>query len=68
MILKLISLLYRVKMVNPKMPNCTDDDALSDDNLEQYIRHFANTIYHPVGTCKMGATDDPSAVVDSKLR
>ena len=55
-------------MVNPKMPNCTDDDEFSDDNLEQYIRHFANTGFHPVGTCKMGATDDPSAVVDSKLR
>ncbi|RUS70131.1 hypothetical protein EGW08_022108 [Elysia chlorotica] len=26
------------------------------------------TIYHPVGTCKMGPRGDPTAVVDSKLR
>ncbi|CAL1533743.1 unnamed protein product, partial [Lymnaea stagnalis] len=26
------------------------------------------TIYHPVGTCKMGPSDDPSAVVDAQLR
>jgi choline dehydrogenase len=26
------------------------------------------TIFHPVGTCRMGRADDPLAVVDSKLR
>ena len=38
----------------------------SDDDLNEHIRNTANTIYHPVGTCKMG-TDDLS-VVDSTLR
>lgn len=29
---------------------------------------LTSTIYHPVGTCKMGALDDPSTVVDPQLR
>ncbi|GFS26333.1 oxygen-dependent choline dehydrogenase [Elysia marginata] len=32
------------------------------------IRQRPLTIYHPVGTCKMGPQGDPTAVVDSKLR
>ncbi|MDG4596027.1 MAG: choline dehydrogenase [Candidatus Contendobacter sp.] len=40
--------------------------AQSDDELREFIRRRAETIYHPVGTCKMGA--DPMAVVDDQLR
>jgi choline dehydrogenase-like flavoprotein len=39
-----------------------DDDAM----LDAYIRANAETIYHPVGTCRMG--QDDLAVVDSRLR
>jgi choline dehydrogenase len=35
-------------------------------DLEQYIRTYADTIWHPVGTCKMGR--DAMAVVDPQLR
>lgn len=38
----------------------------SDAELMQHIRARADTIYHPVGTCKMGVDD--MAVVDSQLR
>ncbi|MBD2471511.1 GMC family oxidoreductase [Nostoc sp. FACHB-145] len=38
----------------------------SDAALEAYIRDTCNTVWHPVGTCKMGT--DPMAVVDPELR
>lgn len=38
----------------------------SDADLHAFVRDRAQTIYHPVGTCKMGMDD--MAVVDSRLR
>ncbi|MEX2617827.1 MAG: GMC family oxidoreductase N-terminal domain-containing protein [Alphaproteobacteria bacterium] len=38
----------------------------SFDTVKDYTHRNGNTIYHPVGTCKMG--EDPMAVVDSRLR
>ncbi len=38
----------------------------SDEDIISYIRRTAETIYHPVGTCKMGS--DSLAVVDEQLR
>lgn len=43
------------------------DEALSQrDAIANFIRQYAESIYHPVGTCKMG--QDEMAVVDSELR
>ena len=38
----------------------------SDEELMQHIRERADTIYHPVGTCRMGT--DEMSVVDPELR
>jgi choline dehydrogenase-like flavoprotein len=43
-------------------------DAREDESLCHEIRKRADTIYHPVGTCRMGAADDRGAVVDPSLR
>jgi choline dehydrogenase len=40
----------------------------SDFELAQLAGDIATTIFHPVGTAKMGRPTDPMAVVDSKLR
>jgi choline dehydrogenase len=40
----------------------------SDDDLARLAGDIGTTIFHPVGTCKMGPVTDASAVVDSKLR
>ena len=41
-------------------------NTAADDELLDWVKHNAETAYHPVGTCKMGS--DPMAVVDEQLR
>jgi choline dehydrogenase-like flavoprotein len=40
----------------------------SDEEIAAYVRESSNTVYHPSGTCRMGAEDDAGAVVDPALR
>lgn len=42
--------------------------ANDDAALDAFIRRKAESIYHPVGTCAMGADSDANAVVDAALR
>jgi choline dehydrogenase-like flavoprotein len=41
-------------------------DVKTDDDIRQVLRQRSDTVYHPVGTCKMGLDD--LAVVDPELR
>ncbi|NQE64390.1 choline dehydrogenase [Caulobacter sp. RHG1] len=43
-------------------------DVKTDAELDAWIRAKAETIYHPVGACRMGVAGDPLAVVDDQLR
>ena len=43
-------------------------DVQSDADIDAWIRRSAETIYHPVGTCRMGLAGDPLAVVDGSLK
>ncbi|MGI4766177.1 MAG: GMC family oxidoreductase [Janthinobacterium lividum] len=45
-------------------PSVGDDDA----SLAKAAGDIGTTIFHPVGTAKMGMADDPEAVVDARLR
>ena len=40
----------------------------TDEELVKAAGDIGTTIFHPVGTCKMGRADDPMAVLDSQLR
>lgn len=40
----------------------------SDDEIDAFLREHLESAYHPCGTCKMGAKDDPMAVVDPQTR
>ena len=42
------------------------EEAQTDEEIARHVREKCHTVYHPVGTCKMG--DGESAVVDDQLR
>lgn len=50
---------YRGKLVSPNV------NMASEERLIEHIREAAETLYHPVGSCKMG--NDEMAVVDERL-
>ena len=43
-------------------------DFKTEEELARAAGLIGTTIFHPVGTCKMGRADDPMAVLDSELR
>ena len=43
-------------------------EVISDEDIDAFIAQKVESAYHPSCTCKIGAADDPMAVVDSELR
>ena len=54
-------------MQNYQPKSLNQDFTYDDEILAEKIKQFTDTVYHPIGTCKMGLKDDPSAVVSPKL-
>lgn len=72
---KLIEMLQTpaMKQINARLhkapiPACAHLGFGTDEYWACHTRHFTFTIYHYTGTCKMGPRNDPTAVVDSRLR
>jgi choline dehydrogenase len=66
--------LTREIMAQPAMRDFAGEEiqpgsaAQSDAEIDAFIREHAESAYHPCGSCKMGAADDPMAVVDPECR
>ena len=58
----------QAKIVQIKHEDCQSVDQNSDAHWECLVRHYALTNYHPTSTCKMGAPNDKTAVVDPDLK
>jgi choline dehydrogenase len=43
-------------------------EIVSDEAIDAFVRQHVESAYHPSCTCKMGAKDDPMAVVDAQTR
>lgn len=59
---------YDARLFETVYPGCEIYTKWSDEYLACVARTYTATIYHPVGTAKMGAPWDPTAVVDPELR
>ncbi|KAK5638312.1 hypothetical protein RI129_012607 [Pyrocoelia pectoralis] len=59
---------YNPKLVHIDLKNCRKFEPDSDDYWKCSITNMATTVYHLIGTCKMGPKTDPNAVVDPRLR
>jgi len=56
------------KFYDKIFPGCEGYTPWTNDYWRCFVRHFSSTVYHPVGTCKMGPSTDSTAVVDPQLR
>jgi choline dehydrogenase-like flavoprotein len=56
------------KQIKLFLEACENLESDTSDYWECALRQIGTTLYHPVGTCKMGPSSDPGAVVDPELK
>eukprot|EP01124_Arcella_intermedia_P027435 TRINITY_DN5368_c0_g2_i2.p1 TRINITY_DN5368_c0_g2~~TRINITY_DN5368_c0_g2_i2.p1 ORF type:complete len:489 (+),score=124.75 TRINITY_DN5368_c0_g2_i2:356-1822(+) len=66
-------LVYNTKTFKNVVKKTIRDESIpypteSDQYLHQYVKNTSATLYHPVGTCKMGPVTDKMSVVDPTLK
>ncbi|KYM93713.1 Glucose dehydrogenase [acceptor] [Cyphomyrmex costatus] len=59
---------HKVRLHHPDIPDCRHTKSDSDEYWKCNLRYMSSTIFHPVGTTKMGPQGDPTAVVDPRLK
>jgi len=59
---------HGVRLHHLDIADCRDTEPDSEEYWKCNLRHMSFTIYHPVGTTKMGPQSDPTAVVSPRLK
>lgn len=59
---------WEFRLTNRRLPQCERFGNFTEQYIHCHLRHITLPGHSPVGTCRMGASGDPSAVVDPLLR
>ncbi|KAK9294322.1 hypothetical protein QLX08_011028 [Tetragonisca angustula] len=59
---------YDFRLVDKSLPACKDFEFGGKDYWKCIMIEYTTSMYHPVGTCKMGPKSDPEAVVNERLK
>ena len=59
---------YEIEDLRFQLPDCDVHQFDSDDYWRCYVSYFSSTMFHPVGTCRIGEINDISTVVLPNLK